>query len=370
MSQLPKRSDSIYQEIENFEDYEYTNCIAYEMNIRTDEFINITNRLKEKIKNNFDILITFNDFATKNGKIDYILFEKVSNIMDEIENLLIKTNTIYYEYHSNNNDVIKVASAFYLDYVEYLTFDYENFNNNELQVLDDEDDNKKSLLNENSTKYFYLANEYEIDKYEDNPYKKIKSHTTFLNPKYCRPGLLFESKCNLDLNINISLPEDELIDYIVKLKKEYSSIVNLIKSPIELLGAELDQAEEIKSKALPKDKEKRKKAMANAFYVYDMYKVLEQEYSIKTINLKLERDTQIKNIKQSKNYDRQEKNSIIQSVKEEYTFLLEQYSKTSIKIEINLHSGLSIDDIERYKALMNKYIDKLKYKELITGISN
>jgi hypothetical protein len=121
---------------------------------------------------------------------------------------------------------------------------------------------------------------------------------------------------------------------------------------------------------LPKDKNKRKKAMANAFYVYDMYKILEQEYSIKIDNLKVERDAQIKNIKLSKNYDRQEKESMIQEIKEEYNYLLEQYSKTSIKTEINLQSGLSIDDIERYKALMNKYIDELKYKELITGISN
>jgi hypothetical protein len=31
MEQLPKRIDTIYQEIEAFEDYEFTNCIAYEM---------------------------------------------------------------------------------------------------------------------------------------------------------------------------------------------------------------------------------------------------------------------------------------------------------------------------------------------------
>ena len=34
---LPKRSDSIYKEIEEFEDYEYSNCIAYEMAIRNKE---------------------------------------------------------------------------------------------------------------------------------------------------------------------------------------------------------------------------------------------------------------------------------------------------------------------------------------------
>ena len=37
INNLPKRTDVIYKEIESFEDYEYTNCIAYEMAIRNDE---------------------------------------------------------------------------------------------------------------------------------------------------------------------------------------------------------------------------------------------------------------------------------------------------------------------------------------------
>jgi len=35
---LPKRTDLIYKQIENFEDYEFTYCIAYEMAIRTPKF--------------------------------------------------------------------------------------------------------------------------------------------------------------------------------------------------------------------------------------------------------------------------------------------------------------------------------------------
>ena len=36
MNKLPQRDDLIYKEIEEFQDYELTNCIAYEMMIRTD----------------------------------------------------------------------------------------------------------------------------------------------------------------------------------------------------------------------------------------------------------------------------------------------------------------------------------------------
>ena len=37
MDNLPQRDDSNYKEIEEFQDYELTNCIAYEMAIRNTE---------------------------------------------------------------------------------------------------------------------------------------------------------------------------------------------------------------------------------------------------------------------------------------------------------------------------------------------
>ena len=40
---LPNRADEKYTRIENYEDYEFTHCIAYEMAIRNEEDIKITN---------------------------------------------------------------------------------------------------------------------------------------------------------------------------------------------------------------------------------------------------------------------------------------------------------------------------------------
>ncbi len=37
MSDLPKREDAIYKEIASFEEYELTQCAAYEMAVRNDE---------------------------------------------------------------------------------------------------------------------------------------------------------------------------------------------------------------------------------------------------------------------------------------------------------------------------------------------
>ena len=39
MDKLPQRDDLIYKEIEEFQDYELTNCIAYEMAIRNKDVI-------------------------------------------------------------------------------------------------------------------------------------------------------------------------------------------------------------------------------------------------------------------------------------------------------------------------------------------
>ena len=43
MNKLPQRDDLIYKEIEEFKDYELTNCIAYEMAIRIKEVRELLN---------------------------------------------------------------------------------------------------------------------------------------------------------------------------------------------------------------------------------------------------------------------------------------------------------------------------------------
>ena len=60
MDKLPQRDDLIYKEIEEFQDYELTNCIAYEMAIRNKDAAkkiailkrinNLKNKIIEKIK--------------------------------------------------------------------------------------------------------------------------------------------------------------------------------------------------------------------------------------------------------------------------------------------------------------------------------
>ena len=49
MDKLPQRDDLIYKEIEEFQDYELTNCIAYEMMIRNSFFLKDREYLKSEL---------------------------------------------------------------------------------------------------------------------------------------------------------------------------------------------------------------------------------------------------------------------------------------------------------------------------------
>ena len=78
MIELPKRSDSIYKEIEAFEDYEFTNCIAYEMAIRNKEVINICNKIGLflnlqigiNLKKYFDLLFNYKNIINEIKELD------------------------------------------------------------------------------------------------------------------------------------------------------------------------------------------------------------------------------------------------------------------------------------------------------------
>ena len=48
MDRLPQRDDLIYKEIEEFQDYELTNCVAYEMAIRNENISALVNKYLKK----------------------------------------------------------------------------------------------------------------------------------------------------------------------------------------------------------------------------------------------------------------------------------------------------------------------------------
>ncbi len=256
MKKLPKRTDDIYREIEQFKDYEYTNCIAYEMAIRSKEVELIIKELDSVLTNNMQLLLKWNDFLFDKYAIDADFLKKIYDIMDKIEVLLDQTNIDYMDYENNHNSIIKVASAFYLDYFEYFT------------KKETKKYGKKFLKHENN---LYLG-DIEGDGFRvSNKYnEELNYHEAYISQRYNRPKIKLFPKVNV--NINPNLPKDELIAYISKIKDEYDKNNSIVMSPTELLGEELKAIDENLLINKKTGKYLNRIRIADMFYIYDMFK--------------------------------------------------------------------------------------------------
>ena len=101
---LPKRKDPIYTEIEQFEEYEFTNCIAYEMAIRNNEVKRLFNFIKTNDNLRWNI---------KSKDIKRIIlgkYPKLNNhmVVDEIKRKLLNKYLIKYDYKQLTSDLFFV----------------------------------------------------------------------------------------------------------------------------------------------------------------------------------------------------------------------------------------------------------------------
>jgi hypothetical protein len=336
MKELLNRSNPIYKEIEQFKDYEFTNCIAYEMAIRNNEVFKID---EEQSRVNYNLKDFEIDEDIKKEILDFSILDDY--MKKSYANFLEKK--IEKSQPPTKKDIFNHLKVFLRDKGPHLV-DYEQLYKDYGDLINYKDFSTK-------TKKYLIEKSFE------------------LRPKiieeFSRPTLKIENTFKIDMIINPNLPKDELIAYISKIKDEYDKNNSIIKSPLELLGEELDKSEEIKSKALPKDKEKRKKTMADAFYIYDTWKILEIHYAEKTKELKEKLKKDIQDAKHKPDYK-----SVIDTLKINNEIDLNNYTKVSLKTEIASQLNISIDTVDKLHTLMIKYIDNLKYKELITGLSN
>jgi|GEM_PF-4220081 len=109
MDKLPQRDDLIYKEIEEFQEYELTNCIAYEMAIRNTE-------LKELLKEIVQYpLYEFSPYEDKYVELDeklgknyFINFKIRKHIEKSYEEYLKKYHKEFYE----RQEYIQIMKAF------------------------------------------------------------------------------------------------------------------------------------------------------------------------------------------------------------------------------------------------------------------
>jgi len=274
MNNLPKRDDTIYKEIESFKDYELTNNIAYEMAIRNDGLIEFVKKWKEDRRrwNNGEIEEReMRDFD------DILYIHGFSSIFD----ILLKEKDNEYEisYKTTNNKFYRKDDEFFL-----------------------EEPNKVFLT--------------DISRDKLKNYKKHFIKKT-ISMNFSRPKITLQEKTFLDINLNV--PKKELLKYIEEIKDNYDKNNSTLKSPIELLGTELEQADNSKAQKKPKAH-----VYADWFYIYDYWK-------------------------HQKKLDISDKDIFID-------------------LEVSNNDFYKEDNIRKIRDKMIYFIDKLGYKELITGV--
>jgi len=348
MDKLPKRSDDIYKEIEQFEDYEFTNCIAYEMAIRNDE---VKSLLKEII--NYP-LYEYSPYEDKHFELDkkledtyFINFKIRKHIENGYEVFIEKYHK---EFHDKKGYVMamqvfereefeKEIINNLLEYEEKVqNYYYNNFER--LEFVRDRFITEKDQIHDNSKPYFSEISIFHLDgklktpklikKEEEDKYQTaIIEDRKFLQFK--RPRLLIPKEMDntISLKINPNLPLEDLKAYIEHIKKEYDKDNSIVKNPLELLGEKFKKAELFSMTNKRTDKI-NKEHVADMFFIYDASK-------------------------------KQIKKSMIQrSIVEYYN---EKYPDKFIP-------NMDYKTINKYLEIAVEYINNLKYKELITGVKN
>ena len=287
---LPKRSDSIYKEIEEFEDYEYSNCIAYEMCTRNKE----VKKLLNIIINKFDEIFEATEFEFIINK------EAIEKECNELKKYGIGFNTlssiltdIFYEI----NDIEVGKSSLNILYENDLILDRKDY-----LYVDLIDDGIVGVL-ENGDE-------------EIIPYKQVNlDYIPLIKKSYSRPTLKIDKSKIVKVELDLSLPKEELLDYVSKIKEAK----DMIKTPIDLLiydsslmeyigkenntseiNRKLDALEDILLDDKTDNsniKKLKKKLIADKFFIYD-YVTARQEQIKKGNELKFqEYEEQLQEIK-------------------------------------------------------------------------
>lgn len=297
-NEIIKRDDAVYKEIENFEDYELTNNVAYEMMIRNNEFI------KDRLK----LLLTNQVFHLKYGD-DYtsmmVELAKISGLNDILEDTNNLTSFNPSSFNKLCEDMIEKWGIY----------------------LDEIINGHKSEIYLTSHNFFKVNNEYKLTEHITDLKEDITSHYDFISS---RPSIEIKNISKVvELKLNLSLPKDELIAIISKIKDEAD--VGNIKTPMELLGTELKKADNLicdtKGKCFDaREILSKQQKLADMFYIYDCLKVGMSQRKIQN---------------------------------EVYNYYADKGIETKT---------LDQKTLKRYKEIAIDYIDNMRYKELVTGV--
>jgi len=351
----PKRSDPIYKEIESFEDYELTQCVAYEMAIRSPEEMATV----EGIPNYYQEHKNEIQEAKKLGYPDYFLNEHYFTLVDLLGT--VATLPLGWEPGEIRPLVLEIEG-------EYRDKRLEGI----YQVLDEikEEPPPKSgpemkelsrvirgmgaglegLLTAPSDKPHVelreeiRGNGYKIIQWAIAPNTGKRHEQTegligasLAVTSFKRPLIrVFKSfRRGPIMTIDLNRPLDELLAYVEHVKTDIERKKEQLRSPIEMLGGELDKADDLSQLCTETKNGKRicfdsrsgptrTQKLADMFFIYDAL-----QSGMKSLKIRTE-------------------------ISEYY----QQMGKTT---------EMSENTFLKYRHIAKDYIEKERYWELITG---
>ena len=385
-SKLPRRDDDEYQIISSYEPYELTHCISYEMAIRNKDVKVLLEKIKTLTLLSRDLFKA--DMLHKNDSALFYIMEieeQREKILESLNTLNIKLNIDF-----ESSSLTEIQSELFRLIAEYTVLLEEDY----YMIYD-----RKDIVPEGMEEVFKEPNHHETDielnQYMDKAIKESIRHAYDPNPRYkdnytVKDGYVtyqacYEGSKEYDINkifpnfkrpmrefnqtqvaFNMSLPKDELMAYIEKIKDDYDNKNTSYKTLNQLL-----YEDDTDTRVDEKLEHKQKKRYADDFFIYDYYTQSPEKHErkLEIIQHKLSQYHGMKielgeNNYKFINYD--EAQIEINSPKIEIKN--NSFSELSKSFKANKHIINYIETIkvieERFAAL-NNAINNKKYKKLM-----
>ena len=380
-NELPKRTDSRYKRIEKFESYELTHCIIFEMATRNKD-------VRELIKDIANIkLVQDNTRKFINPNIDS-LFDPLNN--ENKNKIPESTLKKYYEYESLYGQLIEhLKNKYYIHYDQNKVsipeienpFKEKDFNGMAFEEIKEEffDALRSPMMKHISGDIgkFLHGEAYPHYKSDHNIYEGFVTargiETRCKTFNISNINTYFQRKIydtnQINVALNMTLPEDELVEYIKHIKRTLSDEKsNKLKSPNNLLGREVKDAE--RTSNYPKKPTTKK--LADMFFVYDYVTAKLEELTSDSQLMIDEYNEEKENIEKSTEYTTREKKIQLQALLE-----VHEKNKTPIRVEsVFKNFDKPIEGIDfksstasNYYYALKPYIEELRYSEFLTGES-
>lgn len=374
-NEIPLRSEYKYIE-EEYELYELTHCMAYEMAIRNENVKHILKVLKELQNNYKEVLYTI----FQNDSLEYV----VHACLDSIYELL----TIYNETATKKIDFSEIDSwdestsqigHKTINFIMKIIVELNDELNKQYYMIDKREGIIPKGLNDDVNpkldNWFYehidesLTNsDYKNDYIEKAGYEIFlgadinndELSCSKIKPKFKTSLKQFNQT---EITLNLSLPKKELLAFVEKIKDDYDNEESYLLNYLEFLGKELG----INSKVY---KNMTAKKWADHFYIYDVLKLYDRPKIKEEIRLELTKYHGVRVVESEKTFKagtkRNGKILEVDTVVPIYkTIPYEKYLEENPDMDLDMFneayydekSDKSIRSISNYNKLMKKLIE-------------